>query len=273
MLSYLHRFHAGNFADIHKHLTLIAILQYLQKKEKPFAVLDTHAGDGYYDLRSKESKKLEENKQGFKKLLADFKKPALVKSLLSVVAKMNPDNAPRFYPGSPKIIESFLRKDDHAHLVELHPSSFLRLKEKQWGHNTHLHERDAMEALKAIVPFKEKRGLIFMDPSYEVKTEYQTIAEKLIEAIPRFPQAYYALWYPILKGNPHLKLLQKLKAAEFEEWCVFEWVPDPEQTEGMMGSGMVLINPPFSVPELLFKTFKELEAVFPGAAFRRFTPR
>jgi len=194
MFSYLHRYHAGNFADVHKHLVLTAILTTLHKKVTPFCVLDTHAGEGIYTLHSREIQKNAEYKKGFYPLLKAPSPPPLIQRFLNIITKEE-----KAYPGSPAFIHAFLRQTDRAILIEGHPQSFLHLKSwAKYKKNLSLHDRDSLEGLKALVPFKEKRGLVFIDPSYEVKTEYKEVGEALEAAFSRFSNGIYALWYPLL---------------------------------------------------------------------------
>jgi 23S rRNA (adenine2030-N6)-methyltransferase len=260
MLSYQHRYHAGCFADIHKHLILVAILQHLQKKESPFGVLDLYAGEGLYDLRSAESQKNGEYRQGFSRLLKKVAMPKLVQAFLGAVDQYNPAEEKRFYPGSPAIINHFLRENDRGIFCELHPQALLALKANfAKVPNCHVHERDANEAMRALLPLKEKRGLIFIDPSYEIKTEYQTIAEKVINIYPQFSQGIYAIWYPLLPTGYHAQLLEAFKAANFPSMWSCEWIADHrKERTGMYGSGMIVINPPWQLDVVIKDTFKSL---------------
>jgi len=251
MFSYLHRYHAGNFADVHKHLVLTAILTTLHKKVTPFCVLDTHAGEGIYTLHSREIQKNAEYKKGFYPLLKAPSPPPLIQRFLNIITKEE-----KAYPGSPAFIHAFLRQTDRAILIEGHPQSFLHLKSwAKYKKNLSLHDRDSLEGLKALVPFKEKRGLVFIDPSYEVKTEYKEVGEALEAAFSRFSNGIYALWYPLLPTQAHETLLRKIKKCHFKSiWCS-EWIPDPEKTTGLYGSGMIIINPPWQVDKMVTQAF------------------
>ncbi len=226
MLSYVHRFHAGCFADVHKHLILIALLNHLSKKATNYSVLDLFAGEGLYDLRSIESRKTGEYKQGIERLFSLKKPSALVKTLFEIINALNPPSEKNIYPGSPSIIAHFLREQDRAICIERHPQAFASLK-KHFGHlkKMHLHERDAFEALHALLPLPEKRGLIFIDPSYEVKKEYQDIANKVIESYARFTQGIYAIWYPLLAENHHHSLVQKIQASGYPKYGIVNGCP------------------------------------------------
>lgn len=251
MFSYQHRYHAGSFADVHKHIALVAILNHLQKKDAPFAILDTHAGEGLYDLKSREAQRNQEYKEGIQRLLKSEKPlPTVVKQYVDIVRSYG-----KYYPGSPAISAKFLRGQDDLILVEGHPGAFEHLK-KHLGNNPHIHmhHRDSWEALKALVPFKEKRGLIFIDPSYEVKTEYRDIVKAVKIAYERFPQGIYLIWYPILAVGLHHKMVKQLSVVCEDTWH-HEWVPDPDRAQGLLGSGIFILNPPWQIDKTLNKAF------------------
>lgn len=259
MYSYQHRYHAGGFSDIHKHLTLIALLSHLHKKTTPFCVLDGYAGEGIYDLDSKESKKIGEYKKGILPLLDAKQPPPLVQNFLNLFKECNAGSEYRYYPGSPAIIAHYLRPTDRAIFIEGHESAFTELSHQfRANPQTHLHRRDAIEGIKGLLPFKEKRGLVFIDPSYEVKTEYQQIEALIVECAELFPQATYAIWYPILPENYHTVLLNKILRSTLQKVWFSEWFPDPKATKGLLGSGMLIVNLPWQVDTLLNETFKWL---------------
>jgi len=255
VFSYVHRYHAGGFADVHKHLILIALLQALHQKPTPFGVLDLYAGEGQYDLLSEESQKNAEYKQGIGLLLDLPQPPLLLQTLLQMMNGMQ-------YPGSPKIIADFLRTQDHAIAIEHHPQAITMLR-NHLGHHPRMtiHDRDALEALRALVPFKQKRGLVFIDPSYEVKTEYTQIAEAVIKTAQHFSHGIYAIWYPILPAKNHLQLLRKIKNAKLNTWQC-EWFPSQERKEGILGSGMIIINLPWKTDEIIINAFSRLPGNF-----------
>lgn len=269
MYSYLHRYHAGCFADIHKHLTLIALLLQLQKKATPFCVMDTHAGEGIYDLQSEESLKNKEYVRGIEPLIEMPNPSELVKKLLSIIQSYKEQyQAP--YPGSPAIVKSFLRPQDSAICIEGHHRTFLNL-EQHFGHepNIHLHERDAFESLNALIPFQEKRGLVFVDPSYEVKTDYSNIADALLLSHSRFSHGIFALWYPILEQNFHEKMIAQFARSAVRSIWLCEWIPYPHENKGMLGSGMMIMNTPWQIDILLKDTFQQLNLqAFPNGLFR-----
>lgn len=270
MFSYQHRYHAGGFADVHKHVALIALMRALQKKSTPFTVLDLHAGEGLYDLKSSESQKTKEFEQGYKKLLALENTPDLLQSYRDIIATYNPDTNEQRYPGSPGFAVKLLREQDKLVCVEAHPQAINQLKKNFKRHpQVHIHERDAYEALKALIPFKEKRGLIFIDPSYEVKTEYKDIAKALTGAFERFSQGVYAVWYPILPENYHQQLLQGLQRTALTKVWYCEWTPFKTAQKGLQASGMVIVNLPFQLDKEIKDTFAWLNKhVYKQGAFQ-----
>lgn len=252
MYSYQHRYHAGGFADVHKHICLIALLEALQKKPTPFGVIDAYAGEGIYDLQSFEAQKIKEYETGCWQWLKNEKNNPLAQRYINEIRHLNPDNGLRYYPGSSAIIRSFLRSQDQAILLEKHPQALeaLRLHFKQ-DHNIHIHDRDAQEGMIALVPFKEKRGLVFIDPSYEIKTDYQTIPKTILEVHKRFSNVMIALWYPILPDEPHRQILKILKQLKCSIWR-HEWQPAHRAAnQAMLGSGMFFINPPWKIASLV----------------------
>ncbi|HKY69889.1 MAG TPA: 23S rRNA (adenine(2030)-N(6))-methyltransferase RlmJ [Gammaproteobacteria bacterium] len=259
MLSYQHKYHAGNYSDLHKHITLIALLEHLRAKEAPFCVLDAYAGDGLYDLHCPESQKNLEHEQGFMKLTHGGHLPTLCEKLMAIAKNYQNSNS-LFYPGSPAIIQYYLRNQDSAHLVEKHPQSFKSLK-CFCGKNpkVHIHQRDSIEALSGLLPFKEKRGIIFIDPSYEVKSEYRQLGEALLQAHHKFGTGIFLIWYPLLKVKRHLELIAAIKGIVSKPIWQMEWFPfKSTYADHLIGSGLVLINPPWQVDQKLTETFNHL---------------
>lgn len=253
MYSYLHRYHAGNIADVHKHMLLLALLNKLREKDTPFCVLDAFAGEGVYDLNTAQAQKNREYKQGILSLWGKQPASKLAQQYLEIVSAFN-QNKPslRMYPGSPAIIAHQLRAQDGAHFVEGHPACYPGLKKQFHRHrNIHTHQRDAYEALLALIPFKEKRGLVVLDPSYEVKQEYETIAQATLQMISKVSHYIYMIWYPILAQNYHTTLKiaferhPNLKLFCHEVKPVF--LQEGTGQIGLRGSGVLLINPPWQI--------------------------
>lgn len=253
MYSYQHRYHAGGFADVHKHICLIALLEALQQKPSPFGVMDAYAGEGIYDLHSPEAQKIKEYETGFLPWLFNGAKDPLLQRYVEEIRKVNGDDEVRYYPGSSAIIRSFLREQDHACLLEKHPQALTALRSHfKQNKNVHIHDRDAQEGMLALVPFKEKRGLVFIDPSYEVKTDYRTLPQTILQVHKRFSNALIALWYPILPNAPHQAMLKTLKQANLASIWQHEWIPAHRaDNQVMQGSGIFFINPPWKINERL----------------------
>lgn len=248
MLSYQHVYHAGNFADVHKHSALCLILDYLRQKSKPFAYLETHAGRGLYDLQCSEAQKTDEAKGGIWGVdVANA--PADAQIYFDTIAACNPKGGRRFYPGSPRIAFLTSRIEDRLMLVEKHPQEFHALSEVFAGTSRAvLHKRDAWEALSALVPPAEKRGMILIDPSYEVKTEYFDVVENLGRAYRKWPTGVYMIWYPLLPAAGHLRLLKSLTKSGITRVLVSEVrLHAPQGLSGMYGSGLAIVNPPWQL--------------------------
>jgi 23S rRNA (adenine2030-N6)-methyltransferase len=254
VLSYQHRYHAGNVADVHKHLVLTALLRALARKEGGFCFLDLHAGEGVYDLTSPEARKLGEAADGIEKLYHLKSGPPAVMDYLACVRAENRDGKLRFYPGSPRLAERLSRSQDELVLIELHPQAYAHLK-RRMGHGPriHIHRRDALEALGALMPPHLKRGLVLIDPSYEDKDDYDKVLAATLEAQRRWPQGIYVIWYPLLPADKHQVLLDGVaKTKNIGEVLLSEWTLKPKTPErGLRGSGMIIINPPFKLDERL----------------------
>ena len=244
MLSYQHSFHAGCYADVIKHFSLCHILTYMTQKDKPMLYLETHAGRGSYDLTSADAQKTGEAKDGILKVLAHQKTlPKIFNTYLEVVG----DDV-HYYPGSPLIALKLLRAIDRIYACELHPREFsilntIRSKEIKF----HAAEIDGIEALNALLPPPEKRAFVFIDPSYEIKSEYQTIPKAIIKAYKKFPQAVYALWYPIVDQECHYQMLKQFKRLDSDKTLRIEFFINDER--GMRGTGLWFINPPYTLKE------------------------
>lgn len=264
MYSYLHRYHAGNFADVHKHLVLMAALNKLIQKPSPFCVLDAFAGEGQYRLDTEESKKNAEFENGISRLLKVKSLSDIVTQYITLIQGYNTESQIQIYPGSPKIIAKYLRTNDKGIFIEGHPSCYPILKNNFKGQaNAHVHKRDAYEALSALIPFKEKRGLVFLDPSYEVKSEYEKIATQLIHLYAKFSTAIYLLWYPILVDGHHEILKGILHSQATLKLFQHEFYPkNTNLAHRLRGSGIILINPPWQIEEIIKEAFAELESVF-----------
>jgi 23S rRNA (adenine2030-N6)-methyltransferase len=248
MLSYQHLYHAGNLADVQKHAVLAWVLDYLTRKDKPLTYIETHAGRGVYDLGSDKAVKTGEAAAGIALAEAWFPEDHPYRQRLE---ETRAAHGPRAYPGSPLIAALGLRETDTLHLAELHPQEYAHLKAaaKDWG--AHVHQKDGFELALALTPPTPRRGLMLIDPSYEVKADYDAIPRHLANIYRKWNVGTLILWYPILKGAPHAAMLKSL-ASSFPEGLQHE-VRFPPVREGhrMEGSGLFIVNPPFGLEEEL----------------------
>jgi 23S rRNA (adenine2030-N6)-methyltransferase len=249
-MNYRHAYHAGNFADVMKHVALTRIVEYLKRKDKAFRVIDTHAGIGVYDLSSAEAQKTGEWLGGIGKLLDAALPPeaaALLTPYLDAVRALNPDGNVRFYPGSPAIVRHLLRGQDRLTAIELHPADAAALKARFAGDfQTRVIELDGWLALGAHLPPKEKRGLVLVDPPFEEEGEFDRLADGLLKAHARWPGGTYALWYPIKDRKAVARLRERLSGAGIPKILDLSLeirAPSPELR--FDGSGLVVVNPPY----------------------------
>lgn len=251
-MNYRHIYHAGNFADVLKHAVLARLVTYMQGKDKAFRVLDTHAGTGLYDLSSEEAQKTGEWRDGIGRLL-EGELPAdmaeLLAPYLETVKALNPDGGVRLYPGSPKLARMLFRPQDRLSAMELHPDDYESLHRLFDGdfqsRITHL---DGWLSLGAHLPPKEKRGIVLVDPPFEEEGEYERLADGLARAWRRFPGGVYCLWYPLKKGAPIAEFHRALKDLGIPKMlCAELAVKSDRETTGLTGSGLVVVNPPFTL--------------------------
>ena len=264
MLSYQHGYHAGNFADVLKHLTLTRILSYMKQKDKPLFYLETHAGKGQYDLKDKQSEKTGEYKEGIeyiwnnKKLLPD-----VYQDYMQVLNEINPNGKLRHYPGSPLLAIKNLRHQDRIYLCELHPTEFNALnKLPHFNKKVFVSNTDGIKQLKALLPPQEKRGLIFINPSYEMKDEYKNIPLAIKQAYSHFANGVYCLWYPLVNKKFTEQLHLGISDIGAKNTLKIEFYHTLAQNEGMTGCGLSIINPPFTLAEEMNTVLKTLKTYF-----------
>lgn len=264
-MNYRHAFHAGNFADVLKHAVIAACLTHLKSKPKPFRVIDTHAGTGLYDLTSDEARRSPEFEGGIKRVL-NAQRPEAVDAalapLLEAVRAINPDAALSAYPGSPEIAARLCRDSDRIHLCELHGED-ARTLDRRYARDARVkvEARDGYAALKGLLPPREKRGLVLIDPPFEHRDEMAHMAEAAMPALKTWPGGTYVFWRP----------LKDLWAAErfdvgLAEWLISEqrlapekilradlWVRDLSAEGKLAGAGVIVINPPFTLESQLLE--------------------
>ncbi len=254
MLSYRHIYHAGNFADVFKHVVLLQILRALLRKETPFFVLDTHAGIGRYELALAEAQKNREFDGGVARLLECADPPAAVAEYLEQVYAQNPRGQDlACYPGSPCLIRALLRPQDRLVLSELHPADYVALKRVFAGDKqVAVHQQDAYQGLKAFLPPAERRGLVLIDPPYERKDEYERVAENVAAAYKRWPAGIYMVWYPILSRSLVTRFHQAVMATGIRKILCTELCIDADTDRtAFVGSGLLIVNPPWQLQEEL----------------------
>jgi 23S rRNA (adenine2030-N6)-methyltransferase len=260
MLSYQHGYHAGSFADVHKHTALCLLLDHLLKKPAPFCFIDSHAGRGPYDLTDAQAQRTGEWQAGIGRLATAGASPPNSKGLkryLDIVAGFNSDGELRHYPGSPSIACRVMRKTDRLDFIEPHPAEHLALRAAfRQDKRVHMHKRDAFDLLPSLIPPLARRGLVLIDPSYEVKTEYQTIPELVATALQRWSAGIYAVWYPILPDNRHLPLIAALNAPARPLLIAELTGPKPER--GLVGTGLAVVNPPWQFDKALSSAGDEM---------------
>ena len=248
-MNYRHAFHAGNFADVVKHALLCRIIGYLQGKEKPFRVIDSHAGRALYDLGSSEAERTGEHKTGISNLQAS---PAWDDPLLAGYRQAVEETQSRFggaaYPGSPLIARYLLRRQDRLSAYELHPEEADRLRETFAG-DTQVKaiELDGWLALGAHLPPKERRGLVLIDPPFEEGEEIERIVEHLVRAHRRWPGGIYAIWYPIKQRERHRRFHELLRESGIPDIVAAELRREAMSAdERLVGTGLVVVNPPYT---------------------------
>jgi 23S rRNA (adenine2030-N6)-methyltransferase len=251
-MNYRHAYHAGNFADVFKHLVLARIVEYLKRKDKAFRVIDTHAGIGFYDLSSEEAQKSGEWQGGIGRLTEANLDPqiaSLLNPFLHAVHAVNPAGGLRFYPGSPLIARHLMRPQDRLSAIELHSQDVAALKERFAGDfQTRVIELDGWLALGAHLPPKEKRGLVLVDPPFEKEDEFERLASGLATAHRRWPGGIYALWYPIKDRAAVADFRAALKQTGIPKILDLELTIRPPSPEPRLdGCGMAVVNPPFTL--------------------------
>jgi len=242
MLSYQHLYHAGNPADVHKHALLCYMLDYMTQKDKPLTYIETHAGRGFYDLGSDEALKTGEAAMGITVLEQYFSPDH---PYLRRLSETRAQHGPHAYPGSPLLAALTLREKDTLHLAELHPQEHRILCQylEPWG--AHIHQKDGFLTALALTPPTPRRGLMLIDPSYEIKADYLNIPKHMAEISRKWNVGAIALWYPILTAEPHEDMLGALTRNHPDALRHEVRFPPARDGHRMLGSGMFIINPPY----------------------------
>jgi 23S rRNA (adenine2030-N6)-methyltransferase len=276
MLSYQHSYHAGCFADVMKHLILTRLLHYLTQKDKPLFYLDTHAGRGLYDLQDEHALKTQEAQGGIYPLWEKRDQLSALCSLyIDTIACLNEADTLRHYPGSPQIAISLLRQQDRLFFCELHPTEFQYLGQLAIKRRTvFLKKEDGFGLLDSLLPPIERRGLVFIDPSYERKTEYEEVVQWIKKAHNRCASITYCVWYPLIRNQLPYQFLKKLKTIEPNKFLHLEFYKTTKSHLGMTGSGLWIINPPYILAQESEVILNELtQCIQPGESSYLISPQ
>lgn len=244
MLSYQHAYHAGGPADLHKHIALAELLALLTRKPRPLTYMETHAGRGMYDLASVEAAKTGEAAEGIAKV--DLRESPFTRVLRDIRAR----EGATAYPGSPAIAREMLRDTDRMYLMELHPAEHKALQRQMQGARVSVQFRDGFEGVMETAPPRPRTGLVLIDPSYEVKAEYQQVANFTNALVKKWPEAIVMIWYPLLKAERHSAMLEALKPPHLIDEVAFGL----KENKGMTGSGIALVNAPYGAENVFAKT-------------------
>lgn len=264
-MNYRHAYHAGNHADVVKHIVLARVLEHLKKKDKPFRVVDAHAGTGVYDLSGVEAGKTGDWQTGIGKLGAPFSPQveALFKPYRNCIAALNPDGAVNRYPGSPDIAARLMRGGDRMVANELHPAD-AQLLEDYAGSDGRIMVtcRDAEELVKGSLPPPERRGLVLIDPPYEVADETERALRILAQGLRRFATGVFVLWYPLKAGDAAATIAREAAALGVAGTLKVELrIREAFKGGGLAGSGLIVVNPPWTLDH-------ELRVILPALAER-----
>ncbi len=255
MLSYRHAFHAGNHADVLKHAVVVHLMRYLCQKDKAFWYIDTHAGAGVYSLVDGYATKTAESDTGITKLWGSRDLPALLKEYVNEIRALNNDGTLNFYPGSPYLAWRLMREQDRARLFELHSTEIdvLRHNFRDAGRRAMIFEGDGFEGIIKLLPPAPRRALVLIDPSYEDKRDYARVLNCLDESLKRFATGTYAIWYPQVTRLESQRFADQLKRVQPKNWLHVSLTVSkpPVDGFGLFGSGMFIVNPPFTLAGVL----------------------
>ncbi|MCL1038836.1 23S rRNA (adenine(2030)-N(6))-methyltransferase RlmJ [Shewanella submarina] len=273
MLSYRHGFHAGNYADVLKHTMLLQAIKSLQKKNKPYVYIDTHAGAGGYSLQDDFAQKTGEYLDGIAKIWGQTDLPEPLADYVDAVKAFNTESDDLdYYPGSPAFVDMTLREKDRMVLHELHGTDYPTLAQGFAGdRQVKVLNKDGLAGLIAAVPPIERRGLILIDPSYEIKSDYLDVADTVIDAYKRFATGIYMIWYPVVDRDRTEAMFDRLKASGIRRQLRIEQGIRPDTNEkGMTAAGLWIVNPPWQLDEQAKSTLDYLDAKLnQGGGFTR----
>ena len=247
MLSYRHAFHAGNFADVLKHSVLTLVLEYMTRKEKGFYYIYSHSGAGMYSLADEYAQKTGEFKDGIAKLINQQDIPEALIDYIDLIQSFNAPDELDYYPGSPAIAKYFDRRQDSAHLFELHPTDIQLLTEycQRW-HKSHVNQSDGYQGVLSLLPPPSRRGVVLIDPPYELKEDYPKAVDTITKAYKKFATGTYILWYPVVKRELVEKMQTQFTQSEIKNLLQVEYCQLNDTDEyGMTGTGLFIVNPPW----------------------------
>ncbi|MDI1309913.1 MAG: 23S rRNA (adenine(2030)-N(6))-methyltransferase RlmJ [Methylotenera sp.] len=261
MLSYRHAFHAGNHADVLKHYVLGLVLDYMNQKDKPYYYIDTHAGAGLYSLSDGYATQNAEFEQGIAKLISADNLPKPLADFVAQIKRFN-TNSLEFYPGSPMVAQDYLRADDKMRLFELHPSDYKLLIENfsGQGKQVKIEMLNGFAGIKACLPPPSRRAVALIDPPYEDKQDYLHVVNMIKDSVTRFATGTYIIWYPILQRPEPVEMIEDLIDLGLPNWLNVEMTIHEPSAEGfgMHGSGLFIVNPPWTLPKILDETMPAL---------------
>jgi 23S rRNA (adenine2030-N6)-methyltransferase len=258
MLSYRHAFHAGNHADVLKHAVVVQLLRYLGQKDKAYWYIDTHAGAGVYSLVEGYATKTAEFETGIAKLWRRDDLPEVLQDYVEQVSALNADGALRYYPGSPYLAWRLMRPQDRMRLFELHTTEIevLRQNFRDAGRRAMLYAGDGFDGIKALLPPPPRRALVLVDPSFEDKRDYARTLDCIEESLKRFATGMYAIWYPQVTRAESQRFPEQLKRLQPTNWLHLTLTVSrpPSDGYGLYGSGMFILNPPYTLAAAMKET-------------------
>ena len=275
MLSYRHAFHAGNFADVLKHSVLTLVLEYMTRKEKGFYYIDSHSGAGMYQLEDEYAQKTGEYKDGIAKLIDNEDLPEALQPYIDLVKDINQaeqSDELALYPGSPGIARQFTRRQDSAHLFELHPADIEHLQaySQRWN-KSHVKQSDGYQGVLGLVPPPSRRGVVLIDPPYELKEDYLKAVRTIVNAYKKFATGTYILWYPVVKRELVEQMQDAFTKSDVRNLLQVEFCQKADTQEyGMTGTGLFIVNPPWQLNSQLAEILPYLKVKL-GSADTSFT--
>lgn len=265
MLSYRHAFHAGNFADVLKHSVLTLVLEYMTRKDKGFYYIDSHSGAGMYQLEDEYAQKTGEYKDGIAKLIDNEDLPEALQPYIDLVKDINQaeqSDELALYPGSPGIARQFTRRQDSAHLFELHPADIEHLQaySQRWN-KSHVKQSDGYQGVLGLVPPPSRRGVVLIDPPYELKEDYLKAVRTIVNAYKKFATGTYILWYPVVKRELVEQMQDAFTKSDVRNLLQVEFCQKADTQEyGMTGTGLFIVNPPWQLNSQLAEILPYLKA-------------